>query len=277
MMRYLAIMATAVLLQVTPAAVRAQSQEELDTLFAALGLPEMIEIMREEGLAYGDDLAAEMLPGGPSPDWGMAVSVIYDAQMMYEEVRGAFDEALAGEDVAAMTAFFTSDLGRQIVELEVSARRALLDDAVEEAAYEHAALSAADETPRYLLVEEFIGTNGLIDSNVEGALNASYAFYMGLIDGGAMPIGVTAETALQDVWARESEIRMNTAEWAYAFLLMAYAPLSDEDLRAYIAFSATEAGEALNDALFLAFNGTFDDISRALGLASARFMQSQEL
>ncbi|MFO8127697.1 hypothetical protein [Yoonia sp.] len=119
--------------------------------------------------------------------------------------------------------------------------------------------------------------NDLIEANVVGSLNSSYAFYTGLIDGGAMPADVTTETALQNVWSQEPDVRSDTTEWVYSFLLMAYQPLSDAELEAYIAFSRTEAGQDMSGALFSAFDGMFDDISRGLGLASSRFMVSQEL
>jgi len=277
MIRYATPFVLAFSLSTAPLWAQTADEAKVDTLLEALGMPEMIEIMREEGLVYGQTLAADMLPGGPTDQWSVAVSTIYDAEMMYEEVRGAFGEAVAEDDIDAMLAFFTSERGEKIVSLEVSARRALLDDAVEEASKENAAIEMMDETPRFQMVEEFVTVNDLIEANVVGALNSSYAFYTGLIDGGAMPAGVTAETALQDVWSQEPEVRSETTEWVYSFLLMAYQPLSDDDLEAYIAFSRTQAGQDISAALFSAFAGMFDDISRGLGLASSRFMISQEL
>jgi len=271
------VFASIVAIAATPLFAQESEQEKLDALFNALGLPQMLDIMRIEGLDYGQTLANDMLPGGPSPRWSVIVSDIYDVEVMTEEVRAAFDEELEGDDLDAMLDFFTSERGRTIINLEVSAREALLDDAVEEASKEEAAIAAVDGTPRYQLVTEFVAANDLIETNVVGALNSNYAFYMGLLDGGAMPDGMTADLALQDVWSQEDEIRTNTAEWVYSFLLMAYQPLEDEDLEAYIAFSRTEAGKDLNAAMFTAFNGMFDDISRALGLASSQFMISQEL
>lgn len=260
-----------------PVAAQDNHDAKVDALFDALGLPDMLQIMREEGVEYGQTIAADMFPGRTNGTWNAAVSQIYDPEMMYEEVRGAFGEALEGDDIDAMIAFYTSEPGETIIGLEVSARRALLDDAVEEASKDRAAIAIADETARYLKVKSFVEANDLIEANVVGALNSNYAFYMGLIDGGAMPPGVTPDSALQDVWAQEGEIRSNTTEWVYSFLLMAYQPLSDADMDAYIAFSESAAGEDVNDALFTAFNGMFDDISRSLGLAASRFMVSQEL
>ncbi len=260
------------------APVIAQDREaQIDALYQALGLPEIIAIMQEEGIDYGNELGAEMFPGASGADWQDAVTAIYDISVMNEEVRGAFGEAIMDDDVEGMLAFFTSDNGRQIIDLEVSARRAMLDPAVEEASREVAAVQVMDETARFLAIRDFVDTNDLIESNVVGALNSSYAFYMGLIDGGVMPPDVTPESALQEVWAQEPDIRANTTEWVYAFLLLAYQPLSDDELAAYQAFSESQAGADLNDALFLAFDGMFEDISRALGLASSRFMLTQEL
>ena len=277
MIRLAIPLAFAFSLSVVPVWAQTAEEAKVDSLLDALGMPQMIEIMREEGLAYGQTLAVDMLPGGPTDEWALAVSAIYDTEMMYEEVRGAFGEAVEGDDVDAMLAFFTTEQGEKIINLEVSARRALLDEAVEDASKENAAIAMMDDTPRYRMVAEYVAVNDLIESNVVGALNSSYAFYMGLIDGGAMPAGVTAETALQDVWAQEPEVRSETTEWVYSFLMMAYQPLSDDELQAYIEFSKTEAGQDMTSALFFAFAGMFDDISRGLGLASSRFMISQEL
>lgn len=277
MLRYAAPVVLVAAFCGAPLAAQNAQDPRIDALFNAIGMPEIIEIMREEGVAYGETLAEDMLPGGPTAQWMDAVNAIYDPQMMVEEVRGAMGETLEGADIDAMLAFFNSDLGETIVDLEVSARRALLDEAVEEASVDASTLQILDETPRYLIVKDFVEANNLIESNVVGALNSSYAFYLGLIDGGVMPSGMTPEAALQEVWAQEDEIRDSTTEWVYSFLLMAYQPLSDEELMEYITFSESDAGQDMTAAMFLSLNGMFDDISRALGMASARFMASQEL
>lgn len=250
---------------------------QVDALFAALGLPEMIDIMRQEGLAYGDEIARDLLPGRPTGDWAAALAAIYDADRMQSEVKQELGTALIGDDIAPILAFFEAEPGATIISLEVSARRALLDEAVEEASKEAAIIARLDETPRYQLIDRFVSVNDLIETNVVGAMNSNYAFYQGLMQGGAMPPDLTQDQILADVWSQEPEIRDNTMEWVFSFLLMAYAPLSDADLEAYIAFSETPAGRAMNRAIFASFDGMFDDISRALGLAAAREMVTQEL
>ncbi|MEJ6398906.1 hypothetical protein [Yoonia sp. 208BN28-4] len=246
-------------------------------LFDVLELGTVLEIMRDEGLGYGQELGEEMFPERVNADWTALVARIYDLDTMIGEVERDFTQSLEGDDVDAMIAFFNEKPGSNFVDLEISARRALMDDAVEEASQDAAAIAMADETDRYRLVQDFVEANSLVDSNVVGALNANYAFYTGLIDGGALGGDLTEDQILSDVWGQEPEIRQNTTEWIYSFLLMAYEPMSDEDLQAYIAFSQTPAGQQLNEALFEGFDDVFEEISRALGLAASQFMIGAEL
>jgi len=246
-------------------------------LFDALGLPEMLEIMRQEGIGYGEEIGTDLFADRTNAQWTDIVSQIYDVDRMTAEVAAELDAALVGDDVGAMVTFFTSEPGRTIVSLEVSARRALLDEAVEKASKEAAALAMMDETDRYGLVKSYVETNDLIETNVVGAMNSNYAFYIGLMQGGAFPAELTEDQILTDVWSQEPEIRANTTEWVYSFLMMAYQPLSDAELETYIAFSESDAGQDLNDALFAAFDGMFEDISRQLGFASSQFMIGDEI
>jgi len=252
-------------------------QAQIDSLFDALALAEMIGIMREEGIAYGNQIRDDMFPGQGGAEWAGVIEAIYDATRMEAEVRAALARGLDDKDVAPMLAFFQAEPGATFIRLEVSARRAMLDDAVEAASKEMAALAMADETPRMALVRRIVEVNDLIETNVVGAMNSSYAFYSGLMDGSAFDRQMSADEMLANVWSQEAEIRANTTEWVYAFLLMAYQPLPEADLEAYIAFSETPAGRELNRAIFVAFDDTFESISHALGIASARFMVGQEL
>lgn len=248
-----------------------------DQLFAALQLPEIIAVMRSEGIAYGAKIGADLFPGAVDSDWSAQVELIYDTGRMTDQARAAFRAELAGADIAPMLAFFITEPGASFAALEVSARTAMLDPSVDAASKEIAALASAENTPRFQLVQRFARANDLIDTNVVAAMNSNYAFYLGLMDGGAAQPGVTEAEVLASVWEQEAQIRDTTTEWVTSFLLMAYQPLPDADIEAYIAFSETPAGAALNQAVFTAFDGMFVDISRALGVASARYMVGDTL
>tara|TARA_R110002051_G_scaffold57104_11_gene105906 strand:- start:1556 stop:2380 length:825 start_codon:yes stop_codon:yes gene_type:complete len=251
--------------------------DDTDVLFDALGLPEILEVMRAEGIEYGAQIGTDLFPRASNASWAATVETIYDASTMLDRVKSAFKTSLEGDDVPVMLEYFTTEPGLSFARLEVSARRALLDDAVEEASKELAVLAGQDQTIRYKQVERFVQINDLVETNVVGALNSNYAFYTGLMAGGAFSDALTEDQILSDVWDQEPDIRANTNEWVYSFLLLAYDPVSDVDMENYIAFSQTTAGAQLNTTLFDAFDAIFDDISFTLGREAARMMSGAEL
>jgi hypothetical protein len=251
--------------------------EALDPLIEALALHDILEIMRQEGLDYGEELRDEMFPGRGGDAWTATVARIYDGARMQQVMRRQMAQELDGTDLSPLLAFFTSETGARAISLEVTARRALLDNAVTEASYAALAEMRARDDPRLELLGRFVRVNDLLDSNVVGALNANYAFYLGLVDGGAFPFDVTEDQILADVWSQEAQIRLETEQWLFSYLAMAYDPLSDADLEAYIAISETPEGQALNRALFEAFDVLFRQISRELGLAAARQIAGEDI
>ena len=64
-----------------------------------------------------------------------------------------------------------------------------------------------------------------------------------MVEGGALEM--SEGEILADVWAQEEDTRADTEEWLYGFLLLAYQPLSDDQLDDYVALSASPEGRAL--------------------------------
>ncbi|PTW49908.1 DUF2059 domain-containing protein [Rhodovulum kholense] len=257
--------------------VRAEDNPEVQRLVEALALPDLVEVMREEGLAYGDGLEADLFPDRGGARWDAAVARIYDAGRIEDAMREALRSRLEADEIEPLVAFFASPEGARIVALELSARRAMLDPEVDKASRERLEEMQADGDPRLDLVGRFIAANGLIEANVAGALNANYAFYTGLVDGRAFDYALTEDQILDDVRRQEPEIREDTRTWLFSYLAMAYAPLDDATMEAYIRLSETRSGQDLNDALFEGFEAAFQSISHDLGLAAARFIAGQDL
>lgn len=249
---------------------------ESDT-YAVMRIPELLEVLRDEGQAYGRELAGQMFDDPDHPGWAATVAGIYDIGRMDRLFREEFDRALAGDGSTrtAAAAFFGAEPGRTILGLEIEARRALLDDAVQEAA----ALAFADmeerRDPRVALLREFAGTNDLVETNVAGAMNANLAFLKAMAaDGGASR---DEADMLAEVWGQEDQVRAETEAWLFPFLALAYQPLSDADLKAYVAFSATAEGQRLNRALFSAFDAVFTAVSADLGRAAGLELRGQDI
>ncbi len=267
-----------IILFLSPAfAAAAQDSKRFDPLIDALGLHEIFAVMRQEGLEYGRDLDRELLQGAGGAKWQTAVEGIYEQGRIWRTFLPRFAAELEDTDIDAMVAFFDSERGRRIISLEVSARRALLDKAVEEASREALRDMSSKDSPRLAMLKDFIEVNDLVEFNVMGAMNSNYAFYTGMIDGQAFDYDLSEADILKDVWSQEMDIRIDTEEWLYSYLALAYKPLSDEDLQAYIDFSGTKAGRALNTALFAGFDDVFTNVSKALGLSAAQFMQGEDL
>lgn len=252
--------------------------DEVRALAEALKLRDIVALMAAEGVADAEALAAEIFRAGPPPStWDAAVAAIYDPEDMAADLLAGLAEGLEGADTAAILAFFESEPGRTMIAREVETREALADEDAEREAREAAAVAMAEESPRLALLHRYVEALDLVEFNVVGALNSNYAYVSGLLDGGALGDGTTEGEILSDISSQEPQIRADTAEWVLAFLLEAYEPLSDSDLEALIAFSETEDGRILNQALFDAFDRQFVDISRALGLTAARYMTTEAL
>ena len=246
-------------------------------LIAALHMSELVAVMHDEGLDYGKQLENDLFPGAGGRRWDATVETIYDPGRMEARIARDLAGRIDARQLGPVLAFLTSDLGRRVVGDEIAARRAMLDQEVKDAMRAEVGRMAAGRDPRLVAVRRFAAENALIDSNVAGAMNANYAFYLGLKQGGAPGFDLPRERILRDVARQEDDIRAETVAWLVPFLVRAYKPLSDAEFARYEAFTRSAAGRALNQALFATFDGLFGDISRRLGLAAAQVLSGQDL
>ncbi|MCT4559508.1 MAG: DUF2059 domain-containing protein [Pelagimonas sp.] len=259
----------------TPDPQAVEISEQQSALIEALELERLLVIMRVEGLAYGQELGADLFASGRNALWDAQIGQIYDTDRMAQVVYPAFTQSFGQTDLSALLAFFHSDLGRKIVALELDAREAMIDPQVEDLARKRFEDLGAGDDPRMQLITRFIEANDMLEANVSGALNASFQFYRGMVDGGGLEM--SEADILRDVWSQEEETRMDSRAWLYGYLLLAYEPLSDDELKQYVDMSETPTGQILNTALFAAFNQMYNEISYALGLATGQQMKSQDL
>jgi hypothetical protein len=211
--------------------------------------------------------------------WAQTVSQIYATDQMQDLVEQVMRAALHDTDLTPLVAFYTSSTGQRITQLELSARRAFLDETIEAEAQE-AARAAEDltEGPRAVLraqVLQIMQDSDLVEMNVMGALNANLMFMRGLVDGGASDLG--SDDLLGDVWSQEEATRADTRDWLIGFLMLAYTPLTADEVEVYAAMWRTPEGRDLNRALFAGFNDMYDQLSYLLARSAAEHMQSAPL
>jgi hypothetical protein len=262
-------------LAVWPLASLAQDEATLDRMTEVLRISDTVEIMREEGRGYGEDVATEMLPGADPESWEQTVMRIHDPDLMERLIRQGFDDALSEQEMQDVIAFYASDTGAEIVSLEIAARRAFLEPAIEDQARARYEADRPEDSRLRAQVDQMIADSDLIERNVTGAMNSTLMFYRGMMDGGELEM--TQDDMLADLWSQEEAFRSDSESWLGGFLLMAYDPLPPEDLDAFLTFWQSDAGRALNMALFKAFDRMYEEVSYLMGQAVAQHMQSEKL
>lgn len=284
MLRYALILAPflglAAMSQAVVAPAFAQTQSQTDKVLAltdALRLPGILDVVAQEGVAGAANVEDEMFPGRGGSGWQADIERLYDRDRLKAIVDEEFPKRLTEEHVDILLTFFTSDLGDKATLGELEGRRALLDEDLDAAAQDVASEMRVNNHPRAKQIERFIEAYDLITSNVVGGLNSNYAFFQGLADGGALPETMTEADIANTVWQNEAEIRRETEDWLYTYLILAYSALSDDELETYIAFAETDAAIAFNTAVFEAFDLVFTSISRDMGRLVAGYMLAQDI
>lgn len=254
------------------------SEVSVDRLAEVMRLGDLFEVLSEEGMSHGAELQMDMFPSGGGAEWEAEVAGIYDAQRLNLAFTEALQAALATQPEALeeVIGFFASDLGQKIVGLEIEARRAFIDTATEEAARVAAEDAAAARDPKVALIRQMIEAGDLLEMNVAGALSGSLAFMTGMSDSGAYG-AIPQDQLLSDVWGQEEQVRADTSTWLYAYLGLAYHPLTEAELQSYVAFWESPAGQALNAGLFSAFDTVFREVSLDLGRAAGRAIQGRDI
>ena len=93
------------LLVLTTHSAAAATRAQIDALFDLLSMDAMFEVMRDEGLAYSDELADEMLPGGTGPGWQGIARRIHDPEKMRMIVKAEFLASFGDADAAPLLEF----------------------------------------------------------------------------------------------------------------------------------------------------------------------------
>ncbi len=245
----------------------------INRLYELMQLSTSVEILRDEGLQYALESEEVLFNGPAAGDWQAAMREVYDVARLEMIVTEGFSKALSGVDLTTLIAFYESQPAQRVLELELSARRAFLIRDVEEEARAMWRQNPEDSVHADA-IRAYIEVNDLIERNVIGAMNSNVLFLRALAAGEP---GLSEAQILEDVWGEEEAMRIDTREWMFAFLTMAYAPLDRADMQANLAIWETEAGQALNNAIFIGFDDMLERVSEDLGAAAARMLVQEEL
>lgn len=244
-----------------------------------LQLDGLFEVLRDEGMQHGRELARDMLPDGGGGGWEASLSRIYDLPLLRARFNRVLRVELASDPQAMkdIAAFYGSELGQRILGLEIGARRAFLDKAAEEAAQVAADDAASAKDPKVALIRRMIEACDLLEMNVAGSMTSTLAFSQGMLEGGGYGGNLPPDQLTSDAWSQEDQTRADLSTWLYSYLGLAYAPLTEAELTRYVEFWESPAGQRLNGVLFKAFDEVFRPVSEDLGRAAGKAMQGRDI
>ncbi len=252
----------------------ATAEEPSERLMRAMHVQDTMDIIAQEGRNQAQDFSKTLFESTGGAFFNSQVAELYDPSWMRGQIAQSVSVGMSDTQIEQAAIFFESQLGQTIVSLENSARQAMTDDAVYEMAQQSYAQAETDSN-FYRLVDEYVQINNLIELNVRSSFNAEYAFIRGLTTGQE---GATDDDALlAKLLSKGEKTEEETTEWIYSYLLLAYKPLNEAQMRENIAFSRTEAGRALNKSLFEAYDQMMVEITFNLGEAVARAMRASDL
>lgn len=257
--------------------VSAAQAQTTDDLYDTLQMDAYVEIMVDEALNATGDLEATFLGGSGGPAWEAAVTAIFDAEVHKTEVRAAFNAALADADIAALHQFWSSPTGQSVLEAELAARTAMSDEDVEEAARFAGSELAAEGSDLFQEIQALSTAFGLIDRNVEVALNTQLRFFLAFGARANVPTLQDEGQVVAMIWAQEGEIRADIILWLNGFGALAYTALDPELMQAYIAYAQTDAAQDLNTAIFSILSGASQDMTEDIGFALGTLVSESTL
>ena len=255
----------------------AQAQTAVyDQLYSALRLDEIVQIIKTEGIHEANTTAEIYLKSkGQTGTFRKDIEKLYDRTNISTFLLDGVANRLTEDDAQSALAFYSGSLGAKIAQLEASARLAISDDAVESVAIEIAKAAGSKDHQRYKTLTKNIEDLELVEHNMKGAFASQYGFLTELSQ--ADDIDLSQDQILSMLSANEQKLRGEISAWLIGYSYMAYQPLSDEELDAYLDFLTSKPGKALHKALFDVFNALSVETASALGVLIAATREARDL
>lgn len=257
--------------------ISAKGQQLTDQIVTELQLAELARILADEAMVDAETQLDPALDPGARREWLSNLRRLNDAERLLSMLSDALSRAGASAPEAELLRaldFYRKPLGKRVVALELSARRAMIDPDGRSAAEAAYVQSGREAAARRQKLEQLIDASDVIEASVASGLNA----YLAATRGFQAAVGENGtEADLVDVWAQEDQIRHEVGNWVRGLLFLAYGPLSDAELEQLIAFTKSSEGQILADVVLQAFDEVFMQVAFETGMASAASIAGEEL
>lgn len=259
------------------AEVSAERTQLVGQIEQALQLPELTRIMAEEALVDAKEQFDPEVSQQDQQEWLSNLGRLNEAGRLQQLLTEALTHAVSSSsegDLRRALEFYRSPLGKRVVGLELSARRAMIEPDGRSAAEEAYARSGATAPARRQQLEDLIDAGDVIETSVASGMNA----YLAATRGFQAALGESgSDRDITETWAQETEIRDEVGTWVRGLLFLAYGPLSDADIDRLIDFMESPQGQVLADTVLQAFDQVFTRVAYETGMASAARFAGEEL
>ena len=253
-------------------------QDPADRMWRTLDLAALMPILQEEAVTEAARMEGEGLIAGGGLPWARVVARIHDTPRMEALFRAGVRDAAARMDpqlVDRALAFHGSGLGQRVIRLEGSARRALLEDGVEDQARADFARALRNGDPRAEQIVQLIDGADLIAPNVAGGLNAAIAFPAAM-PRGRVRHGPGSAAADGHAWAQRDQRSRPGDDLAAGFSDAGLWPAERRRTGRLRPARRIGRGQALSQLLFAGFDRVFGQTSYDIGMAAALRGQGQQ-
>ena len=237
-----------------------ETGDKTDRLIDLMGIEAVLRGF-PEALVQGMDEAPGAWSGDLSRD---AVKELADKHFGPEALVGDLRTLMRGklseEHLDAEIAFYGSNFGKRIVELEIAAADPKLEKLIREAGGELYSGLVADGSPRVAMIQKIIDAAGLVEWGMAVGMNVGYAM-LTAIYGDQM----SEEQILGFLNSNASTLRDEMTTGLNADLAYTYRDLTDEEFQRYIDSLETPSGKALVAAFLDAVRTSMIERSRAFG------------
>jgi Uncharacterized protein conserved in bacteria (DUF2059) len=192
-----------------------------------------------------------------------AATLVFTAKRMGQSMRTQLARHAREEDLKTAAAFYDTALGKRIVAAELS-HAAADPNVMQKRAADLSATFAIDEPNRYPLARRLEASLRSTDF----VLNTVELMAVAALRGAAASSGanraVEIEKLRQQIHAENAQIGPQLRPIIVASGSLMYAPLSDEELLAYVVQTESAAGLRVTQAVFKSFEGMFEELGAQL-------------
>ena len=211
-----------------------------EALLRAAGVDAYLEGFAEQ-IGGGDNSLARSF-GDMSAAWVQAADEHFAPEPMFHEMVTVFGEGLSPTDMAALEAFFASDLGRTVTEMENAAQAPGREIAMKTEGSRILGDLIASDDPRLGQLTQLIDGRAAVDTGRAMAVSLNRAVLTGMVASGQLHYSMSDDQIDALVEGQRGMMRGAIQEQLFVSLAYTYRDLPDGDLDRYIAFLTSDPG-----------------------------------